>query len=409
MNQTLRQNANQIIEEAIASVSPEEAVKKALQGQQFQGRVYVVSVGKAGYSMAKAAASMVEFEKSIVITKYHHVPEKIANMDCYEAGHPTPDGNGVEATQKVIQMVSDLKKEDTVLFLLSGGGSALFESPVIPLEELQDITNQLLRSGADIKEINSIRKRLSMVKGGKFANLISPAKVYSVILSDVLGDPVDMIASGPTVADSSTRENVKAIVDKYHLSLSEGAKEALEVETPKEIHNAQNVVIGSVKQLCKKAKEACETLGYATTILEDAYEGEARSLGEYLGNLAVENQNKGKQALIVGGESVVHLKGDGLGGRNQEIAVAAMKKIAGLSNVAVFSVGSDGTDGPTDAAGGYADGDSVFSLNEKNILWQQMQDNNDCYHVLEAIEGLVITGPTGTNVNDISVVLIDEN
>ena len=359
--------------------------------------------------MAKAASSMLDFEKGIVITKYHHVLDSIENTDCYEAGHPTPDENGVAATQKVLDMVSDLKEEDTVLFLLSGGGSALFECPVISLDELQDITNQLLRSGADIKEINSIRKRLSLVKGGKFAKLISPAKVYAVILSDVLGDPVDMIASGPTAADTSTTEQVQAIVDKYGIVLSETAKKALEKETPKEVKNAENVVIGSVKQLCKAAKNACEAIGYSTRVLADDYEGEARLLGERLGNLAVENSHNGKQAFIVGGESVVHLTGDGLGGRNQEIAVAAMEKIAGLHNVAVFSVGSDGTDGPTDAAGGYVDGDSVSTLEEKKIHWKSMQNNNDCYHILEAMDGLVITGPTGTNVNDVSVVLVDEN
>lgn len=409
MNHTLRKNANQIIEEAIASVAPEEAVKKALQNQHFQGRVYMVAVGKAGYSMAKAASSMLDFEKGIVITKYNHVKEKLEDIDCYEAGHPTPDENGVEGTKKVLEMVSDLKEEDTVLFLLSGGGSALFESPVIPLEELQDITNQLLRSGADIKEINSIRKRLSMVKGGKFAKLISPAKVYAVILSDILGDPVDMIASGPTVSDTATTKDVAAIVDKYHLSLSESAKQALESETPKDVDNANNIVIGSVKQLCLEAKKSCEKLGYKTSILMDDYDGEAHSLGEYLGNLAVENKDKGKLALIAGGESVVHLKGKGLGGRNQEIAVAAMEKISGISNVAVFSVGSDGTDGPTDAAGGYVDGESMDSLEEKDIPWKSMQADNDCYHILKKIDGLVITGPTGTNVNDVSVVLIDEN
>nr|MCR5546609.1 glycerate-2-kinase family protein [Lachnospiraceae bacterium] len=226
MNQKLREDANRIIEDAIFAVKPEEAVKRALKDVTLSGNVYLVSVGKAAYTMAEAASQIVEYKKGVVVTKYHHVFGKIPRVECFEAAHPTPDEAGVLATQQVLQMVSHLKKEDTVLFLLSGGGSALFEDPIIPLEELQDITNQLLAKGADITEMNAIRKRLSKVKGGKFAKAIAPAKVYSVILSDVLGDPVDMIASGPTAVDASTCEEVEKIIETYDLKLSDVAKKA---------------------------------------------------------------------------------------------------------------------------------------------------------------------------------------
>ncbi|MCR4675137.1 MAG: DUF4147 domain-containing protein [Lachnospiraceae bacterium] len=408
MNQKLRQDANQIIEKAISAVKPEEAVKRALKDVSFGGDVYIVSVGKAAYTMAEAASKILNYKKGIVITKYHHVFGTIPNMTCYEAAHPTPDEAGVSATREVLNMVSDLKEDDTVLFLLSGGGSALFEDPLVPLGELQDVTKQLLACGADITEINAIRKRLSRVKGGKFAKAIAPAKVYSVILSDVLGDPVDMIASGPTAVDKATCEKVEEIVEKYDLQLTDSVKNALLQETPKDITNATNVVIGSVRQLCHAAKTCCIKLGYEPEYLGDTYDKEARDLGEKLGVMAVKHSGHGKKAIIIGGESVVHLKGNGLGGRNQEIAVGAIETISNHPNICVFSVGSDGTDGPCDAAGGYVDGETKKALESKNIDWKKMQENNDCYHILESCGGLIITGPTGTNVNDVSVVLIDE-
>ncbi|WP_026522876.1 glycerate kinase type-2 family protein [Butyrivibrio sp. VCB2001] len=410
MNYKLRSDADKIIKQAIGAVMPEEAVVRALEDAELTGNIYIVAVGKAAYSMAKAASEHVSYKKGIVITKYGHVKGELADIVCYEAGHPVLDENSVKATEKVLELVAGLISEDTVLFLLSGGGSALFEKPLVDLPELQDITGQLLACGADINEINTIRKRLSGVKGGRFAEIAAPAKVYSIILSDIVGDPLDMIASGPTVPDSSTCEMAKEIVKKYGIKLSEEAEKLLEAETPKEIDNATNVVIGSVKELCKAAGQCCEKLGYRTVFLTDRVMGEAREVGRMLGEIAYSHACDGeKTAYILGGETVVHLKGNGLGGRNQEIACGATTAIAGLENVAVFSVGSDGTDGPTDAAGGYVDGDTMKSLADAGISFarfEQMLEDNDCYHILDACEGLIKTGPTGTNVNDFSVALI---
>ena len=410
MNHKLRSDADKIIKQAIGAVMPEEAVVRALKDADLTGNVYIVAVGKAAYSMAKAASEHVSYKKGIVITKYGHVKGELDKIECFEAGHPVLDENSVKATEKVLELVAGLKAEDTVLFLLSGGGSALFEKPLVDLSELQDISGQLLACGADIKEINTIRKRLSGVKGGRFAEIVAPAKIYSIILSDIVGDPLDMIASGPTVPDSSTCEMAKNIVRKYGLSLSEKALSCLEVETPKEISNAANVVIGSVKELCRAAGKCCESLGYQVVFLTDRAGGEAREVGRMLGEIAFSHACDGeKTAFILGGETVVHLKGNGLGGRNQEIACGAAKALAGFDNVAVFSVGSDGTDGPTDAAGGYVDGDTMKSLSDAGISFarfNQMLEDNDCYHILDACGGLIKTGPTGTNVNDFSVVLI---
>ena len=410
MNQKLRQDAELIVREAIRQVSPSQAVKKALEQEHFSGRIFLVAVGKAAWEMARTAKACLQQEiyQGVVVTKYKHVEAPIEGVTCYEAGHPVPDENSFLATEKVLEMTSDLQKDDTVLFLLSGGGSALFEKPLVAGEELQSITNQLLHSGADIVEMNTIRKRLSGVKGGRFAKWCEPAQVKTIVLSDILGDPLDMIASGPTEADSSTCEDALAIAEKYRLELSEKARECLQTETPKHITNVDTQIIGSVKELCNAAQVKCEELGYETIFLTDGLNCEAKEAGRFLAAIAKSHRGKGKLAFLAGGETVVHVTGNGLGGRNQELVLAAAKEIAGCQNIAIISVGSDGTDGPTDAAGGYADGETFAALQRAGISYEQVMSENDAYHGLEAIGGLIITGPTGTNVNDISIALIDE-
>lgn len=407
---TLRQDADFIIKEAIHQVLPDAAVTKALESKNFgTGKLYLVAAGKAAWQMAKTAGEILgdRLEKGVVVTKYDHVKGALPHMDCYEAGHPVPDENSFQATQAALELVSGLQAEDTVLFLLSGGGSALFEKPLVSGEELADITKQLLACGADIVEMNTIRKRLSAVKGGKFAKLCEPAHVYSIVLSDILGDPLDMIASGPAYPDTSTCEQALAIVEKYQLQLSEKANELLYQETPKELINVETEITGSVRNLCQAAKEACEKLGYEAVILTDQLDCVAREAGVFLGDIAKSHQGTQKSlAFIAGGETVVYLTGHGKGGRNQELALAAATAIAGLKDTAVFSVGSDGTDGPTDAAGGYSDQDTAWLLSDKKVDIFQVLQENDAYHALQKTGGLIITGATGTNVNDVSVVLI---
>ena len=406
---TLREEADKIIKEAITKVLPDEAVKQALKNRkQVKGKLYLVAVGKAAWQMANAAANILngQIEKGIVITKYGHIQGDIPGIECFEAGHPVPDDNSFKATQKVLDMVSDLKSNDTVLFLLSGGGSALFEKPLLPGTELQDITGQLLASGADIVEMNTIRKRLSGVKGGRFAQACAPAQVFSIVLSDILGDPLDMIASGPAVPDTSTCAQALAIAEKYHLKLSEQAKALLAQETPKMLDNVTTRITGSVRELCTAAAAACRELGYEPVLLTDQLCCEAREAGSFLGSIVRTHAGQGKKlAYIAGGETVVHLTGKGLGGRNQEFALAAAPAVAGL-DAAVFSVGSDGTDGPTDAAGGYVDGETLAALAEKGWNVFDTLQHNDAYHALRAVEGLIMTGATGTNVNDVAVALL---
>lgn len=411
MNRALHEQAQRIVQASIATVMPDQAVRRALRSfEPGKGRVLLVAAGKAAWQMARAAVEELEhLDGGVVITKYGHVKGQIPGVDCFEAGHPVPDQNGFAATQRALDLVGNLNREDVVLFLLSGGGSALFEKPLIPAEELQNITQQLLACGADIVEMNTIRKRLSAVKGGRFAQLCAPARVFSVVLSDILGDPLDMIASGPAYPDSSTCEQAKNIARQYGLNLSSAAEALLGQETPKVLDNVTTQITGSVRELCAAAAKECRRLGYRPVLLTDCLSCQAREAGSFLASILRTHAGGGeKLAFLAGGETVVRLTGHGLGGRNQELALAAAPGIAGLPQAAVFSVGSDGTDGPTDAAGGYVDGDTFAALKQQGTDLFVVLQNNDAYHALQAVDGLIITGPTGTNVNDVAVALLDE-
>ena len=406
----MRKLADTIIRSAIAAVLPDEAVRRALKGQEFPGRVILVAAGKAAWQMARAACEALgdRIDDGIVITKYGHIMGKLPGIRCFEAGHPVPDENSFAATKAAMDLSSQLLPTDTVLFLLSGGGSALFEMPLVSGAELADITRQLLACGADIVEINTIRKRLSAVKGGRFAQHCAPAKVLSVVLSDIIGDPLDMIASGPAYPDSSTCKQAISIAKKYDLQLSQRVWQLLRAETPKHLPNVTTCVSGSVKALCAAAADACRELGYAPVLLTDQLCCEAKEAGAMLAEKAREAALSGERiALIAGGETVVKLTGAGKGGRNQELALAAAAGIDGLERCCVFSIGSDGTDGPTDAAGGYVDGSTAAALKAKGMDISEVLKNNDAYHALQAVDGLIITGPTGTNVNDVAVALLN--
>lgn len=410
MGASLRKDAETIIADSIREVQPDSAVIRALKETTLNGKIKLVAAGKAAWQMAKAASNYLgeRLEQGIVITKYGHVRGELPRIRCCEAGHPVPDEGSFDAARKALALTENLTKDDTVLFLLSGGGSALFELPLIPAEELQDVTRQLLACGADIVEINTLRKRLSAVKGGRFAQHCAPAKVFSIILSDILGDPPDMIASGPTCPDSSTCADAMEIVCRYDLSLREETKQLLMVETPKALANARWMITGSVRELCDAAARSCRKLGYEPFFLTDRLCCQAREAGSVMASILRTHAGDGKKlAFLAGGETVVRLTGSGKGGRNQELALAAAEGISGLSNAALFSVGSDGTDGPTDAAGGFVDGATRQRLLEEGIHIDQVLLNNDAYHALQRTDGLIFTGPTGTNVNDVTVGLVE--
>ena len=414
----IRADAKEIIEGIIRDNMPRKAVCDALEGrwpEGADGNVYMIAVGKAAWTMAQAAADFLGdgLVKGIVVTKYGHSMGALpAAVEIYESGHPVSDGNTILATQKCIELAESLGAGDELLFLVSGGGSALFEKPLegISLEDIQDVTNQFLACGADIVEINMVRKRLSAVKAGRFAKIAAPAKIFAVVLSDVLGDRLDSIASGPAAADSSAVEDALRVVEKYKIKLTDLQGKYLMEETPKTLDNVETVITGSVRTLCESAAKAAKSLGYEPYVLTTSLNCEAREAGRFLAAVASDTQNERNSfkkpcAIIAGGETVVTLKGDGKGGRNQELALAAASGIAGFDETLIFSLGSDGTDGPTDAAGGMVDGYSLAKLKEQGLDADKFLADNNSYYALKAVDGLIITGPTGTNVNDVAVVL----
>ncbi|MDY6895861.1 MAG: glycerate kinase, partial [Thermotogota bacterium] len=396
------------------SVLPEKAVQQELEKISLEDNIHIVAIGKAAWRMAKAAKDFLKdkVKDGIVITKYGHSRGTIESLQIYEAGHPIPDENTIKSTKKVIELVQNLGEGDVVLFLVSGGGSALFELPVedVTLEDIKNVTDMLLKSGANIVEINTVRKHLSRVKGGNFAKLVEPAKIYSLVLSDVLGDRLDSIASGPAYPDSTTLVDVEKIIKKYDLKLSEKILRVLKNETPKHLNNVETRIIGSVTKVCESAAKIAQSLGYNTMILTTTLDCEAKEAGSFLAAIAREEKERERPlkipcAVILGGETIVHVRGKGKGGRNQELVLSAARGIKGYQEVLIASVGTDGTDGPTDAAGGIVDGETINRLQEKGIDVEKVLNDNDSYHALQSIDGLVITGPTGTNVNDLTFIL----
>lgn len=404
----MRRDAEIIIQKTVEDVMPGKAVKESIEKLELFGRVYIAAIGKAAWVMAQAAAECLgnRLEKGVVVTKYEHSRGPLERMEIIEAGHPEPDENSVRGAKKVIELVSSASETDTVLLLISGGGSALTELPLPGLElaDVQDVTRQLLRCGADITEINVLRKKLSAIKGGKLGQCCAHTKVYAVILSDILGSNDDMIASGMTYPDESTAEDALAIAKKYGITCNAKIQNALETCVPCKDVYVENHVVGSVAELCRSAAKHAEELGYTPYILTCDMQCEAKEAGTWIASFA-DAAYKRPFAVIAGGETVVKVTGNGLGGRNQEIALSAASKLAGKENVLLFSLGSDGTDGPTDAVGGIVDGTTAEKLANKGICIDEVLLQNDAYHALKEADGLLITGATGTNVNDVTVLL----
>lgn len=408
INNIIKKDAGIIIERTLSDVMPQRAVREQLEKLEMNGRVFVIAIGKAAWTMAKSAKEFLgtQLYKGLIVTKYDHIVEELPDFEMIEAGHPLPDENSVLGAKKAIALLKEVTAKDTVLFLLSGGGSALFELPEqgITLKDIQEINSKLLMSGAGIQEINVIRKKLSAVKGGKLAAYTGEAGAYAIILSDVLGDHDDMIASGLTYPDYAGAEEVLGIIRKYDIQLPDYIEKMLGSVRACPEEKVENYVVGSVKQLCKSAAEHAKSLGYRAEILTDNLTCEAKDAGVWLASMA-KQEYEVPTAYIAGGETVVKVKGKGKGGRNQELALSAAIELTGIENVILFSLGSDGTDGPTDAAGGMVDGETFKKLKDMGTDCRQVLEENDAYHALEKVDGLIKTGPTGTNVNDVAMLL----
>ena len=436
-----RRNAIEIFQAGLGAVAPGAAIKKYVQRRDemllVDGRhydlsryrqIFVIGAGKAGASMAAAVEEILgeRITQGIVTVKYGHL-EELAIVKIHEAGHPVPDENGYRGAKAIYDLAVSADEKTLVLCLISGGGSALLPLPVadITLADKQATTSILLSCGATIHEINAIRKHLSAIKGGGLARAVYPATIITLILSDVVGDDLDSIASGPCVPDSMSFADCQALFAKYSIEaeipvrvrsyIQKGL--AGEVpETPKagdEIFTrTQNVIVGNNFNSLIRAKEKAEELGYRTLLLSSRIEGETRDVAFNHMAIAAEIELHGlpvakPACILTGGETTVKLKGDGKGGRNQEFVLAAAMKMRGLSHAVVLSAGTDGTDGPTDAAGALADSTTLERAAEKGLDPSQYLENNDSYHFFAQLSDLYKTGPTNTNVMDIRIVLVE--
>jgi glycerate-2-kinase len=431
-----KQIIRNIFDESLLAVDPYKAVSRhveyvlSLYNKKKLNKLFVVSFGKAASLMARALVDGVGniLTKGIVITKYHHVGQQrfADTITVYESGHPIPDENGVQATGEVLKLLKEADDCTLVVFLISGGGSALLCCPygVVSLAEKQFVTGVLLKAGADIHELNTVRKHISAVKGGRLAEIASPANMISLILSDVIGDPLDVIASGPTSPDTSTYADVMKVIQKYGLEakmpgnvmniVSRGTHGHIP-ETPKMgapiFSSVNNIIVGSNAIAVDAAKKAAERMGYKAAIISTQLSGEASQVGNDLAKTALDQKKMmgigEKICLIYGGETTVTVKGDGKGGRNTELALAFGMAIQEEPGITFLSAGTDGTDGPTDAAGAIVTSLMLTEAFKHGLKPQDYLARNDSYTFFNTIKGLVITGPTGTNVMDIQLVLIE--
>ncbi len=438
---SFRDSARAIFRAALDAADPRAAVRRAMQrnGDRLRvqaraydltrvRRVFVIGFGKASATMAQAAEDILgdKLTRGWVTVKYGHTaPLATAQIHLHQAGHPLLDENSLLGTQKILEVLDAADENDLIVCLISGGGSALLELPApgVSLGDLRALTDALLRAGATIHEMNTLRKHVSQVKGGQLARR-TRAPIIALILSDVLGSPLDTIASGPTAPDSTTFADALEIIARRGLRaqlpanivqhLERGARQEIP-DTPKTddalFARVQNVIIADNGLACDAAVAEARARGFNACLLSTSVQGEAREVAKVFAAIAQEIARSDRPiakpaCLIAGGETTVTVRGAGKGGRNQELALAAAIEIAGMKNVVVLSGGTDGTDGPTDAAGALADGATVARAAAQGIDARAFLSNNDAYHFFQPLNDLLMTGPTGTNVNDVVVLVV---
>jgi len=437
-NPTQRYNALKILEYAINSVNPYDAVLRTISLNEniltigkieydldLYDRIIVIGGGKASGRMAEALENILGdhiSQGSVIVLNGTQLEYNLHRISVYEASHPIPGKNNLESTYLMLRNLYEISRKDLVFVLISGGGSALMTYPAkgLPLKDIQFVTNILLNSGATINEINMVRKHLSCIKGGLLAKMIYPATTISLILSDVIGDKLDVIASGPTVADNTTYKDAMNVISKYNLfdltpvtiknRLEQGIAGKIP-ETPKpgdpELKNINNYVIGNVKSACEAAKRKAESLGYNSKIVSTELQGEARRQGIELARLALNQSltDKLPKALIFGGETTVHIKGKGVGGRNQELALSTVELLSG-SRIVLTTMTTDGVDGISDSAGAIVDGTTLMRAKSVSMDPHEYINNNDSYTFFNKLGDTLNTSSTGTNVNDLTIILI---
>lgn len=402
----MKNDALKIAEAAIKAALPYENTVRILKTINEEN-IHIISLGKAAVPMAKAAEDVFgkRIKSGLLITKYAHSEGFSSDIfDIIESGHPISDENSEKAAEKALTLASSLTENDTLIVLLSGGGSALCEKSIVSPSLYKEITERLLSRGAEIREINAIRKRLSLIKGGRLASAAFPAKVITAALSDVLSNDKGIIASSPTVKDTESDEFVNSCTEKYLYDIK-AKLPLLSSDEALPVNDGGYFFAGDINLLCEAAEKKAEALGYTVHRKRRDLTGEASHTASEL--LASVPSLPGKHCFTYGGECTVTINGNGKGGRNQEAALMAAIRLQGKKGIAFLSIGSDGTDGPTDAAGGYADGESYIKMLKNGICPEKEINNNNSYYALKGSDGLIITGPTGTNVNDLILILTD--
>jgi len=424
----IRRDILDVFSYAIASVDPYFSVKKVIQNNKIIvdskvfnisdfKNVYLVGFGKASVGMSQAICDSINIKQGIVITNSTKSIVKDNNVSTYTGSHPIPDQKSVDATDKIISLLKKTKKNDLLIVLISGGGSALLCKPRIPLKDMQLTTNLLLKSGLNINEINTIRKHLSFVKGGQLVSYAN-CNTISLVISDIIGDPLSLIASGPTYPDNTSFTDCKNILEKYNIYynlpdsvkkiISDGIKKKIPDTLKKEnsvFNKVNNFIVANNKIVCDTAKEKAEELGYKTIILTTQLEGKSRDIGKFLVEKAKNYHYKSKKIMFISsGETTVTIKGNGRGGRNQEMILSAINDLKD-SDVVFASIGTDGIDGNSDAAGAIADSFSFEKALDRNLDSDIFINDNNSYEFFNKINDLLFTGLTGTNVMDLQIIV----
>jgi len=435
----LRADALAILASAVKSADPYELMHKCVRFEgeklhisgegekslhvELRGKVRVVAFGKASLGMARAIEEILNVEEGIVVIPRGQHGEKPKSFEVFEASHPVPDESSVHAAEKALEIARKCEKNDIFIALISGGGSSLLAKPAegLTLEDKKEVTELLLKSGCTVSELNVVRKKISAVKGGKLAEAAMPAKTLALILSDVIGDPVDAIASGPTAEDTSTFSEAKGVLEKYGLwaripesvrnFIERGLSEERRRKHKKRISNAQNIIIGNNLVATRAAEEEARARGYNTLLLTTHLEGESREVAKVFVAVARDIRRYGipiktPAAVIAGGETTVSVVGTGRGGRNQEFVLSAAIRIASEEGIVVASIGTDGIDGVSEAAGAIADGFTLKRAKDASLDAEAFLRNNDAYTFFSMLNDALLTGRTGTNVNDIAVLLV---
>ncbi|MEW6109499.1 MAG: glycerate kinase [Nitrospirota bacterium] len=430
-----KKTVTEIFYAALKSADPYESVKlysdkiRSVYKEGDFSRLILAGFGKASCPMAKALGDSLPdiLHSGIIVTKYGHVKDPPEKIQVFEAGHPVPDENGLKATESIIKLLKSADMNTLSVCLVSGGGSALLVSPHegITLDEKQKTTHFLLKAGADIHELNTVRKHISRVKGGRLAEIAFPSKIISLILSDVIGDKLDVIASGPTSPDTTTYDEAINVIGKYRLTgkiphavmdILVRGREGITPDTPKQgnrvFEKVENIIIGSNSKALEAAKKKADSSGLQTEILSNELTGEAGDVGRWLAKnaKALKKERRGDKTVncvISGGETTVTVKGNGLGGRNTELALTFAMEIEGVQGITLLSAGTDGTDGPTDAAGAIVDGQTIVKARNAGLDPSKYLEDNDSYSFFKKTEDLLITGPTGTNVMDLQILVIE--